>query len=97
MIRHIALFRFEDDVPEGTLDSLSSGLAHLAETIPQLEAYAYGPDLGLRSGNFDFAVVADVADAEAFTAYAEHPAHQAFLKEQLAPILVERVAVQFEL
>ncbi len=97
MLRHIAMFRLKDDVPEGTYESLKAGLAHLAQTIPQLEAYSYGADAGLRAGNFDFAVVADVANAEAFAGYVEHPAHQAFVDEQLTPVVAERVAVQFEI
>ncbi len=39
MLRHIAMFRLMDDVPEGTLQSLSEGLARLAQTIPQIATY----------------------------------------------------------
>jgi hypothetical protein len=97
MIRHVALFRLTEDAPADTARSLEEGLFLLAQTIPQIERYDYGADLGLREGNFDFGVVADFADDEAFRTYVNHPDHQAFLQERLSPVLAERVSVQFEI
>jgi len=97
MIRHIALFKLKEDAPASASKSLEEGLFLLAQTIPQISSYEYGADLGLRQGNFDFAVVADFEDAEAFEAYVQHPDHQEFLKARLTPVLADRVSVQFEL
>ena len=96
MVRHIAIFRLKDDAPEGTFELLSEGLSRLAQSISEISAYSYGRDLGLRDGNYDFAVVADFEDAEAFTGYAKHPDHQAFIQDQLTPVVAERIALQFE-
>ena len=96
MIRHIALFRLKPDAPEGARASLEEGLFQLAQTISDIAAYDYGEDLGLREGNFDFAVVADFIDAAAFWRYANHPDHQAFIRERITPVVDERVSVQFE-
>ena len=96
MVRHIAMFRLKDDAPEGTFESLSEGLSEMTKRIPGISKYRYGRDLGLREGNFDFAVVADFEDEDAFTAYANHPDHQAFIRDQLTPVMTERVALQFE-
>lgn len=97
MLRHIAMFRLKDDAPEGTLESLSLELARLAESISEISTYTYGQDLGLRDGNFDFAVVADFENAAAFSGYVNHPDHQAFIQDHLTPVVTERVALQFEL
>ncbi len=97
MLRHIAMFRLKDDAPEGSLERLSEGLARLAESISEISSYSYGKDLGLREGNYDFAVVADFDDAEAFMGYVNHPAHLAFIQDQLTPVVAARVALQFEL
>lgn len=97
MIRHIAMFTFEDDAPESTVAHLEEGLFLLAQTIEEISAYAYGADLGLREGTWDFAVVADFETPEDFRAYAEHPDHVAFIKERLTPILKNRAALQLEL
>lgn len=96
MLRHIVMFRLEDDAPEGTRELLAEGLSRLAESISEITTYSYGADLGLRDGNFDFAVVADFESAEAYAGYVSHPDHQAFIRDQLTPVVAERVALQFE-
>ena len=97
MLRHIAMFRLKDNAPEGTLQSLSEGLARLARRIPEISTFSHSRDLGLREGNFDYAVVADFENAEVFAGYVNHPEHQAFIHDQLMPVVAERVALQFEL
>lgn len=97
MVRHIAMFTLNDDAPEGAVASLEEGLFLLAQTIDEIAQYTYGPDLGLRDGNYDFAVVADFESAGDFRTYVDHPDHQAFVKDRLAPVLAERVSLQFEL
>ena len=97
MIRHIALFRLKENAPPTAPQDLREGLNRVAQAVPDIAAYRYGADLGLREGNFDFGVVADFVDAASFEAYVNHPEHQAFLKERLTPVLADRVSLQFEL
>ena len=97
MIRHVALFRLKEDAPGGTQQALEDGLFLLAQKIEAISVYHYGADLSLRAGNFDFGVVADFEDEAAFVAYADHPAHIAFIKERVAPVIAERAALQFEI
>ena len=97
MIRHVALFRLKTGMPAGTQQALEDGLFLLAQTIQSISAYHYGPDLSLKEGNFDFAVVADFEDETAYRTYADHPAHVEFIKEQVAPVISERAALQFEI
>ena len=96
MLRHVVLFRLTEDTPEGTLQSLKDGLSLLANSIPEISSYSFGKDLGLREGNYDLGIVADFEDEKAFNRYVEHPDHQAFVADQLRPVLAERVALQFE-
>ncbi len=96
MLRHVVLFRLNEDAPDGTVQSLQDSLSRLAQSIPDISSYCFGADLGLRDGNFDLAVVADFADRQAFKRYVDHPDHQAFIADQLQPVLAERVALQFE-
>ena len=97
MIRHIAMFTLNDDAPEGTVEHLEEGLFRLAQTIDAISAYTYGPDLGLRDGTWDFAVVADFETPTDFRTYADHPDHVAFIKGRLTPVLKDRASLQFEL
>ncbi|GAB3204773.1 Dabb family protein [Marinactinospora thermotolerans] len=95
-IRHIALFRWAQGVTPEQIASVEEGLSRLPAAIPQLLSYSYGADLGLGAGNHDFAVVADLADDEAFRVYRDHPEHQAVLAV-VTPLLADRAAVQFTL
>lgn len=97
MLRHVALFRWIDDVTPEQVDAVSTGLGALPAAIPELRAYRFGPDLGLAAGNFGYAVVADVDDADAWAAYTDHPAHRAVIAERIRPILASRAAVQLTL
>lgn len=94
MLRHVALFRWIDDVTPAQVEAVTEGLAGLPAVIPELRAYRFGPDAGLTDGNFDFGVVADLDDDEAWATYVAHPAHQAVLADHIRPILATRAAVQ---
>ncbi|MBR8745015.1 Dabb family protein [Nocardiopsis sp. MG754419] len=95
-LRHIALFRWQDGTTPEQVARVEEVLGALPGAISALDAYAFGPDLGIGPDTFDFAVVADVADQAAFVAYRDHPEHQAALAI-IRPLLTERAAVQFEL
>jgi hypothetical protein len=96
MLRHVVLFKLKADAPDGTLASLAAGLSGLPGAIAEIESYQYGADLALREGNFDFGLVAEFADAEAFSRYVAHPDHQAFIRDRLTPVVAERVSIQYE-
>ena len=97
MIRHIAMFTFKKEARDDAAKTVEEGLFLIAQTIKEIEAYTYGADVGLREGNYDFAVVADFKTEEDFKTYAAHPDHQAFIRDRLVPVLAERVSIQFEL
>ena len=96
MLRHVVLFKLKEDAPKGTLALLKDELGALSKSIPEIRAYDYGSDLGLRDGNFDLCLVAQFDDAEAFNRYVIHPDHQRFVSDCLTPVAADRVAVQFE-
>ena len=97
MLRHVVMFKLIEDAPSGTIDSLAAGLLELSRSISEIRNYQYGPDLGLRDGNFDFCLVAEFEDEEAFGRYVVHPKHQAFIADRLTPVVSERVSVQYEI
>jgi hypothetical protein len=97
VLRHVVLFRWKDGTTAEQVDAVVAGLRGLPARIPELRRYHVGPDAGLVAGNHDFAVVADVDDVEAWTAYREHPEHQRALAELITPIVESRIAVQYEL
>lgn len=97
MFRHVVLLRF---VPESTADqhaAVVEALRALPGQIPELRDYRVGLDAGLAPTNFDLAVVADVDSPADYVVYRDHEAHQAAIRDLIAPILADRAAVQYEL
>ena len=95
--RHVVMFQFHADATAEQKRTLEDRLNTLPGVIPELRAYAVGGDLGVNPGNFDFAVVADFADREAYLVYRDHPAHRKIIEECVSPIVAERHAVQYAL
>ncbi len=97
MVRHVVAFRFAPGTTDEQRERVEQGLASLPARIEDIRRYAFGPDLGLAEGNFDFVVVGDFDDADAYQRYAAHEAHQALIRDVIRPVLAERVAVQYEI
>jgi hypothetical protein len=97
MFRHVVVFRFEPGTTEAQVRAIADGLAGLPAAIGELRDYRFGTDAGINEGNFEFAVVADFDDREGYLVYRDHPAHRQVIDERIAPVLLERAAVQFEL
>jgi hypothetical protein len=93
--RHVVLFRWKPGTPASELESLERALAALPGQIPEIRRYRFGRDAGQANGNFDFAIVADFADADAWRRYVDHPAHAKLVSERVRPIVAERAATQF--
>ena len=96
MFRHVVMLRFADDTTDEQKEALRAGLRRLPELIPEITAYRFGDDRGLRDDNFDFVVTADFDSVDNFIVYRDHPDHQKLIDELIAPIMTARAAVQFE-
>lgn len=94
-VRHIALFRFADGTADADVDRVTAALLPLADTIEGLRDYRVGPDLGLSDDTWDYAVVADLDDAEAYERYRTDPAHLEVVREIVRPLISERASVQY--
>jgi hypothetical protein len=91
------LFRFAPGTTAEQIRALADGLAGLPAAIPSIRWYGFGPDLALREGAADFALVADFDDEAGWRKYLEHPAHARLVAELLEPIMGERVSAQIDL
>lgn len=96
MIRHIALFTFNDDVSPDQVDDLADALRALPSTIESIRSYGCGRDLEAIEGTWDFAVIGDFDDLDAYRAYANHPDHVAVVEHHVKPILHTMARVQIE-
>ena len=95
MLRHIVLFRLNASATPARVEEIRSALAGLA--CPGRESFTMGPDLGLRPGNMDLALVADFTDLAAFAAYDRDPEHDRIRRELIAPVAERLERCQFEL
>lgn len=94
---HLVTFTWRPDVTNDDVVAVIEGLTSLPAQIPELLSYSFGPDLGLREGNADFAVAAVLDSPESLPAYLDHPEHVRILKEFIAPLIATRQAVQIEI
>ena len=96
MIRHVVLFKWNDDVDAAHIAATRAALQRLPSVIPEIVAYSHDADLRAVSGNWDYAVSADFASIDDFLVYREHVEHQKFVQEFLAD-RCQRAAAQFNL
>jgi hypothetical protein len=97
MIRHVAVFRWQEGTTSEQVAALSAGLDELPARIPSIRAYTHGPDLRLGEGRWDYAVVAEFDDAAGYEAYVDDPAHDAVRRDLLGPLVADRGHVQLQL
>ena len=90
------MFRWSDETSDVAKQAVADGLAGLPGVIPEIRRYEFGPDLGLRDGTWDYVVVGDFDDVDGYRAYADDATHQALIADHIAPNIVERAAVQYE-
>ena len=70
--------------------------AFLDLNCPGALSYVIGDDLGLRNGNWSFAIVADFTDADAYRAYDQDEGHNR-ARAVLLPMTEQIARVQFEM
>ena len=97
MIRHVVMFKFREDADEAQRQAVHDAIATMPDATGVTETYAIGPDFGLAEGNFDFAVVGDFADQDAYLTYRDHPEHQRIVFDIIRPAITDRAAIQFEI
>jgi hypothetical protein len=94
MIRNVVMVQLTADADLAEVASIQDGFR--AMNCPGTVSYTLGDDLGLRDGNWSFAIVADFADTAAYRNYDADAEHNR-LRGLLAP-MIERIArCQFEL
>lgn len=97
MVLHLAVFRWRPGVTGDDVEALAEDLRSFRQELgPLLVGYRFGPDLGLRAGNGDFAVAALVVSADDIPLYLDHPAHKDLLARRLGAMTETRMAVQID-
>jgi hypothetical protein len=94
MIRNVVLVKLKADHDAAEVAEIQDGFLNLdcAGTL----SYTLGDDLGLRDGNWSFAIVADFKDTGSYAAYDQDAEHNR-LRARIAPLAEQIARVQFEL
>jgi hypothetical protein len=92
---HVAIFTWHEGTTRDDIARVESALSAMPSAVPALREYHFGPDLGLRPGTADFAVVAVLPRSE-LAGYLDHPEHQRVVREVISPLIATRTAVQLE-
>lgn len=94
MIRNIVLVKLKAGQDPAVVAKAQQ--AFLGLNCPGTLSYVIGDDLGLREGNWSFAIVADFTDTEAYRGYDQDPAHN-HARAGLIPLTEQIARVQFEM
>ena len=93
-VLHMAVFKWVDGVTEDQVDALCADLATMPLRIEGVRSYRFGRDLGLREGNFDFGVVAELDAPADVGRYLDHPLHRELVANHIVHMVATRHAVQ---
>ncbi|WUH96818.1 Dabb family protein [Spirillospora sp. NBC_00431] len=93
--RHVAMFRWVEGTTTGQQDEVAARLRELPGVIREIREYSLGADAGVNPGAYDFVLVADFADQDAYLAYRDHPSHRAVVDRYITPIVAERASIQY--
>ncbi len=93
MIRNVVLGRLHPEADEEQLAGALEGVRGLR--IEGMLEVRVGRDAGLRDGNWDYAIVADFADEDAYRRYDTDEEHNRLRREHFAVLSVEIARLQF--
>ena len=94
MVRNVVLVELKPDADRAAVASIQEGLRGL--DCPGTISYTLGDDLGLREGNWSFAIVADFENEAAYRAYDQDAEHNR-LRGLLAAHAEQVARAQFEI
>lgn len=97
MLRHIVLVKLNEDVDQAGSDALCDAIRAMRDEIPEILAQEIHLDAGLGKRNYDMAIVAEFADADALQTYLRHDAHKRLVVNDLAPRMADSAMLQHTL
>jgi hypothetical protein len=95
MIRHVVTFTWSETADAQRRAAVVAALRGLQQEVGGMTSLVVAEDAGLSEGNASAVLIADFPDEEAYSRYAQDPAHLAVVAEHVRPILAARAAVQY--
>ena len=73
MLRHVAMFKWRDEVTDEQKVAARDALAALKQQVPSVVEYTVGFDIGRNPNNWDMVLVAEFEDVAGLESYFAHP------------------------
>ncbi len=96
MIRHTLMFRFADEVPEGTRRSILAELETFPERYPAMRHWSMGENLSSRDQTYTHAMSVEFPDEQELLAYLTSESHETFVREKWRPVIADQAIVAYE-
>ncbi|MGH3087515.1 MAG: Dabb family protein [Gammaproteobacteria bacterium] len=96
MIRHTALFRFNDGVSAAQITEMMAALLALKNDVPQIERVVWGKNFSQRANGHTHVVSIDFPDRAALAVFYDHPAHRRIAETLIKPITASFLIVDYE-
>jgi hypothetical protein len=96
MIRHIAVFRWNEGVTDEQIHDVGAALDSVAARIDAARSYTHGPNVQPATGRWDYGIVADFDDLEGWRSYDEHPDHARVRRDVIGPLAASRTNLQID-
>jgi hypothetical protein len=93
MIQHIVLLKWKAGTTDAQVDDAFAQAEDLVNAIDGVERITLGRNRGDADHGFTHALVVNVADEDALTAYLNHPVRQRYVSEVLGPIEDGRIEI----
>lgn len=96
MVEHILLLRWNEQASPEAIEGALAELRRLKDKIPGIVDCSAGPNFSDRARGYSHGVVMRFTDRGALQAYQPHPEHQRVVREHIAPIRAEVLALDYE-
>lgn len=93
---HVVSFKWNDGTTAADVSRATEALTCLVATLPGVDNYRCGSDIGFSPNTYDYAIVGVFASRADFLAYRDHPEHQRISRELIVPHVADRVVVQLQ-
>lgn len=97
LLRHMVIFRFNDDAPADEVEKINKSFIALSESIPVIQDFEWGLNDSPENFHQDFThcyMVTFATENDRDSIYTPHPDHQAFVAS-LAPYLEKVFVVDY--
>jgi stress responsive alpha/beta barrel protein len=89
--KHIAWFRFNDDVPAERIDEHMRAVRSLVDLVPAVESIEAGPSYTDRAAGLTHCIIVSLPDRASLSLYMEHPKHVPIAEALVADVAELRV------